>query len=87
MSNIGWSNDNDEHRRSDSELEAIYDAKREKAEFEEEKHRVYIGDDKAILERVIEPTDFPGKLYPEWELEISDGDHMRVDEQPFEVED
>ena len=49
------------------------------------KEKYYIGKDKAIVEvHRFEPDDFPGKLYPTWELEISDGDHMRIDEQGYD---
>lgn len=47
----------------------------------------YIGVDKPVLQITTEPTDFPGKRFPPWELELEDADHLRIDEQPFEKKD
>lgn len=33
---------------------------------------------------VVEPRDWPGKLYPERLLEVDEGDHLRIDEQGLE---
>ncbi len=45
--------------------------------------RYYIGVDKPVVEHSVVETDWR----PYWELEISDGDHLRIDEQPFEPEE
>lgn len=44
----------------------------------------YVGVDPPEIEHPVEPEDWPGKLYPAWKLEISDGDHLRIDEQGYE---
>lgn len=28
--------------------------------------------------------DWPGRLYPDWQMEIEQGDHLRIDEQGWE---
>lgn len=46
--------------------------------------RYYIGTDKPVIIYPEEPTDFPGKLYLSWQLELEDADHLRIDEQAFD---
>lgn len=41
----------------------------------------YVGVTKPSVEHIVEPRDWPGKLYSEQELEIDEGDHLRIDEQ------
>ena len=64
-----------------------YQRKADEHEAEDEKHRVYITGDTAFLEVAVEPATWEGKLYPESQLEIDEGDHLRVDEQGYDYEE
>lgn len=45
--------------------------------------KYYIGTDAVVVDLSVEPEDFPGKLYPEWQIR-DEGDYLAVDLQGWD---